>query len=376
MNAHRLSIDVPYVASVVPKGARNPRDVVFRERVVLDLRVVPARDLPEAAHARDLPGSGRREATWFGNDRDLWQPLRDERDARDLAADQALAALASGASRMGWHRNPFLQTGRTPIRADRFPKAEPYDPKAVRQFLHDERARTLANVARLAADFLLCEDGRILRRSTGPWWRVTSNDGIVLKNGGFELPGSSVHQAFGGLRLEDARRYRGIRHPDCPGQTSGSLEILDPASFPDLDARETALLIADPVYAGWFRDSGRELGGEADVAARLLVGRMAELRGCDETAFLMDRAGMPWPQGVEPPSVLELAAVVADMRAYFDTFMGDFRKGHPLVEHRTCRQRFEQAMAGCLARWDLMEVPRLPDTDVAPELPAFAGPRP
>jgi hypothetical protein len=376
VKTHRLTIDVPYVARVVPKGARNPRHVLYREQVALDLRIVSAADLPVAARAKDLPGAGPREVTWHGNDGDLWLPLRVGADAGDLPAEQAFAALGSGASTLGFHRNPFLQTGQEPVYADRFSKAEPYDPKKVRQFLHDERERTLANVSRLAADFLLCGDGRILRRSTGPWWQVTSTTGIVLKNGGFDLPASRVFQVFGGLRLEDARRFREIRYPEGAAQTSGSLEILDPASFPDLDARETALLIADPVYAGWFRDSGRELGGEADVAARLLVRRMAELRGCDEEAFLQDRTGMPWPQGVEPPPVEELAAVVAGMRAYFDLFMGAYRKGNPLVEHRTCRQRFDQAMGGCLARWDLFEAPRMPDPEAVPDLPAPEGPRP
>lgn len=376
MTTHRLIIDVPYAATVVPKGARTPRQVIYRETVGLDLRVVPAAALPVAARGTDLPGIEPRAATWFANDGALWQPLRDETGVGDLRNDQALEALATGAGRMGWHPNPFLHAGQVPVRDALFEKAEVYEPELVRRFLHDERARTLANVSRLAADFLLCEDGRILRRSTGPWWLVTAGDGIHLTDPGFNLPASSVYQAFGGLHLEDAQRFRETIWPNGPARERGRLEILDAASFPDLDAQETALLIAAPVYASWFLDAGRELGGEAEVTARLLVRRMAELRGCDEEAFLKDRAAKSWPQGVEPSSPEKLAGIVANMRFYFETFMGGYRKGHPLVEGRTCRQRFDQSMAGCLAKWDLFVLPRLPDLEAAPDLPAFAGPRP
>lgn len=378
MKTERVPIAVPYRANVVPRGARVPREVVYRATLPVDLPVVAARDLPVAVSCRDIPAryiTDQPTCDYFGWQGGLWLPLHDYDDPHLLLqAEKALRRLTDGTEEFeDGETNPFAHVGPRPVSKDAFLRARPLEDVLLREHLGDDRDTCLAHAARLASDLLLCEDGRVLRRSCGPFFATFDGKTIDLVASRHEPPGGG-HHPFGPARLAEAVECFSMLAPDRPAKVQGAVEIHDPACVPDLDALATARGVATRYWARIFGvvSDGAEAGHR--VAAEAAIAAAARLRGFDPHYFV-DRERSPTPEGIETPGPQEVLDAVDLMRGFAEDRM--FAVDTPVspATLESVRNLWEQTVQPSLTRWHVFERDRLPVSEAAPDLdaPFFGG---
>lgn len=373
MRTERVSIAVPYRANVVPRGARGLREVVYRATLPIDLPVVAAGDLPVAVSCRDVPAryvTDRPTCDYFGWQGGLWLPLHDYDDPHLLLrAEKALRRLADGAAEFeDGETNPFAHVGPRPVSTAAFLQARPVEDVLLREHVGDDRDTCLAHAARLGSDLLLCEDGRVLRRSCGPFFATFDGKTIDLVASRHEPPGGA-HHPFGPARLPEAVECFAMLAPGRPALVRGAVEIHDPACVPDLDALTTARGVAARYWARIFGLVSEGADAAHRIAAEAAIAAAARLRGLDPQYFV-DHERSPTPEGIEPPGPQEILDAVELMRGFAEDRM--FAADTPVSPATldSFRGLWEQTVQPHLTRWHVFERDRLPVSEAAPDLDA------
>lgn len=368
----RVRIAVPFRANVVPRGARLPREVVYAADAVADIRVVAARDVPLAIRVDlpDGPRQRRQRVDYHGHDGDLWLPLH-IRNMGDscLTPDRAMRTMAAGTSHLGNDENPFLSVGPREIAAEFFADATAIGDALLRQVVTDDHAVCLARAARVAQDILFTEDGRVYRRSPGPF-HCMAVDGPFTAVTRFDPPPSYMaHALFSPGRLQEAIDF-GLRTlPRCmtpADDASPGMDVLEEGFVRDRDPLFVARAIAPQKLACTFGLAavGLDAGGQA--AAARAIGAVAELHGIG-VEDLPQKYYDPEvrPAGVSIPSVERVVEAVELIR-HFDLAYARRRIAGDAVENNPA-----------ILRWDEFEAPRLgldaPAPDLLPASPAMQG---
>lgn len=369
---HRVEVAIPYIASVVPKGGRRPRDQFFQTSTAVEIEVVP--EPPVAVICRD-PGLTIR---YRGHAGSLWLPvnLYEQPEDAPFEAEDAFRCFADGL-RLGRHGgvdNPFLRVCREPMSPLVFRGLGRLEERLLRSVENDERAEMAAAACRVAEDFLLTTDGALLRRSPGPFWGTGNLDRIDLWSYAFDLPPArSDHFAF--HRREEAIEF-GRNVGSGVVAVHGEIEIVDPDCIPDRDAETTAQAIFRREVVPWFdavmpaaSPKVRELGERSMKAFERIHGL--------PLAFMGDMGRhVPIPAGVVPPTPLEIAQGVEALRAFIDEMPGG--NSDPKLD-RTCadwRSVFVGMTGLAVRRYDDHERHRLPDPEGIPDLTTPWGPVP
>lgn len=291
----------------------------------------------------------------------LWLACVDGSD-RPVDSQVILGAIADGISSFAMIPNPFLQVG-TDLRSSDFAEARPIDDMALRRIEADDREDRLARAARVADDFLLVDDGRILRRSVGPFWMCGACIRPFIVSPEWELP-TRPHAHFGITRAAEVREFGmaewGVDLSD------DFHEIREPAFIPDLDGIVAARAIANFQVIQWLTQlSG---GGTADGSVSETLKAAGRLYGRDHAELAKGLSSYPACPGATPATPEEMVAAVEGVRTFFD---GGFE--HRNSAHRgayeTIRRLFEKSYAAALVRWDVYERDRLAVAEVAPDLP-------
>lgn len=361
MSVERIRVAVPYVGTVVPRGARNARDVCFRTEAALEVRAVAASDLEIAVRTGGEPGGFNRRREYIGYDRALWLPVQDDL-GRPMAADVALGALAAGAQRLGNHPNPFARIGRT-MRAGEFAEAADIEEMPLRRLEVEDRIDVLARAARVAGDLMIVDDGRILRRSVGPYWKCAENVRPFIATPEFTLPTTSGI-FFGVLRGDDAAEFAEAEWGMAP--SDDFLEIGDRSFIEDRDALLAARAIAN----------FRTMQGVAQIAKARpsleevlvpVVEAAGKLYGRDHAELTRGLLEYPACPGMPELAPEEIVTAAEGMRAFFENALetrnADVRKAFMLL-----RKQFETFVAPAVRRWDVHERDRLGVADDVPEI--------
>ena len=361
---HRVEVAIPYVASVVPKGGRRPRDVFFRTSTAVEIEVVRP---PQVAV---ICGDGHDRIVYRGHAGSLWLPvdLFGRPDVAAFSVEDALRCFADGLplGRSGDVDNPFLRLCREPMSPLMFRGLGPLEDRLLRSVESDGRTEMVAAACRVAEDFLLTPDGALLRRSHGPFWGTSNLDRVDLWSYVFDLPpGRSDHFAF--HRREEAIEFaRNVGYGEVT--VHGDIEIVDSDCNPDRDAQITAQAIFRREVVPWFdvvmpaaSPEVRELGERAMKAFERIHGLPLD--------FMKDMGRhMPTPAGAIPPTPIEIAQGVEALRAFVDEMPGP---GSDPNLVRTCEdwRRVFAGMTGlAIRRYDDHERHRLPDPQGIPDL--------
>lgn len=377
MKTERISIAVPYRIMATPKGARTSREIVCRADMPADLRVAKAVDMVPAVLACSWNYKPEATRTYRSFDGALWLPMTDtsENDGH-LKVERAIEQLAGGARYVGTSANPFARTEPVTVFLSELEKSKRVDDHKLRTVDREDGATALANAARLASDFLLCEDGLCYRRTLGPHVQVYGEKGMRVFASEFGTPHSASHQSFGVGRLAEATEYGANRWTDFVPSIEGGLEILDGSHLPDEDARAVATVVANPGYAQWIVDVAQELDAEAVFAADDVVGRIGRLHGVEMKVLLADRERVEWPLGIVPPTGDELVGAVDAIRTFFAHHMANYADRLFEGPGSSYGERFERRMAVTLARFDGYERHRLTADEIPPDLTLPEGLRP
>jgi hypothetical protein len=360
VTVERIRVPIPYVAHVVPRGARKPRQVCFRTEAVVGVRTAAASQLDVAVVTGGERGGNRRRE-YLGYEGGLWLACVDGSD-RPVDGRVILGAISDGISYFARMPNPFLQVG-PDVRLPDFGAACPIDDMALRRIEADDREERLARAARVADDFLLVDDGRILRRSVGPFWMCGAGIRPFIVSPEWELP-TGPHAHFGITRDAEVREFGmaewGVDLSD------DFHEIREPAFIPDLDGIVAARTIANFQVIQWLTQlSG---GGTADGSVSETLKAAGRLYGRDHAELAKGLSSYPTCPGALPATPEEMVAAVEGIRTFFD---GGFE--HRNSAHRgaydTIRRLFEKSYAAALIRWDVYERDRLAVAEVAPDLP-------
>lgn len=367
MSVERILAAVPYVGTVVPRGARKPRDVCFRTEAALEVRTAAASDLEIAVSTGSEPGNLNRRREYIGYDRALWLPVQDDL-GRPMAAAAALGAIAAGWQRLGSHPNPFGRIGRT-LRNREFEDAASIEEMSLRRLDAEDRSDVLARAARVAADLLLVDDGRILRRSVGPLWRMAENVAPYIVSPEFSLP-TTGGIFFGILRQDDAAEFADAEWGAAV--SDDFLEIGDRRFIEDRDA-----LLAARAIANFRTMQGMAQIAKARPSLDPLLSPVLEaagrLYGRDHVELSRGLLEYPSCPGMPELAPAEIVEAAEGMRAFFenplDTRNDDVRKAFMLL-----RKQFESFVGPAVRRWDVHERDRLGVVDEAPEImPAAPG---
>lgn len=368
----RVRIAVPFRASVVPRGARMPREIVYAADAAADIRVAAAEDVPLAIRV-DLPDGPRQRAArvdYFGHDGDLWLPLH-IRNMGDscLTPDRAMRAMAAGTSHLGNDENPFLQVGCREVPAEAFADAIAIEDALLRTVATDDRAACTARAARVARDILFTEDGRVYRRSPGPFHCMGLQGPFTVVTRFAPPPSYSAHCLFAPGRLGEAIEFglRTLRRCEAPpADVDPGMQILHDGFVRDRDPLFVARAIAPQKLGGTFglAEIGLDADGKA-VAARAIAA-VAELHGievADLPRKYYDREVQP--AGVPVPSNERVVEAVELIRM-FDREYARRRIHGDVVENNPA-----------IVRWDEFEAPRLglepPAPDLFPASPSMEG---
>jgi hypothetical protein len=367
MSVERILAAVPYVGTVVPRGARKPRDVCFRAEAALEVRTAAASDLEIAVRTGGEPDGMNRRREYIGYDRALWLPVLDDL-GRPMTATAALGAIAAGGPRLGAQPNPFGRIGRT-LRVADFEAAAPLEEMPLRRLDTEDRVDVLARAARVAADLLLVDDGRILRRSVGPFWKMAENVAPYVVNPEFSLP-TTGGILFGVLREDDAAEFADAEWGLAV--SNDFLEIGDRRFIEDRDA-----LIAARAIANFRTMQGMAQIAKARPSLDPLLSPVLEAAGrlygrdhAELSRGLLEYPACPGMPELAPSEIVEAAE---GMRAFFEnpleTRNDDVRKAFMLL-----RKQFETSVGPAVRRWDVHERDRLGVADEAPEImPASPG---
>ncbi|MDE4914053.1 hypothetical protein PQI07_25615 [Methylobacterium sp. 092160098-2] len=374
MNTHRLSIRVPYTAMVVPHGARVVRPMVFRTDVPVDLRVVPAGDLPVAVSCRDMVPLYQNDSDrldYVGNDGRLWLPIFDDEEWDGiLRVETALDQLARGHGTLGWNANPFAAVGAKPVRPQKFAAAVPIEDVVLRAHEGDDRNEVAAAVGRLANDLILCEDGRVLRASPGPFWVERNGSCIDLMATGARLPDEHSHP-FGVGRLETAAEFLKVEFPKRPWEVRGRAVIEDPGCLPDLDGLLTARSIVRQTWGRSMQGVLDLVPPEARACGEKAIAAAAVLHAMTPGTFVGEARG-PAREGAPPATPEQIVAAVDEVRSFLEdhVFPDPSPRLKPAVD--VWRRLYEQQSEPAIRRWDVYERDRLPVAERAPDLGAPA----
>lgn len=377
MSRARLTVPLVYVGDVVPRGARNPREACFRTETAVEIRTVSTSDLAVAVDIvgrESDPGSRRR---YIGFEGSLWLPV-EVGFGVPLEQAQAIDAITSGTPSLGNKPNPFLQIGRA-LRADWFPDARPIEVMTLRQVRETDLDDRLARASRVAADLLLVEGDRILRRSPGPFWRCGHNARPFLVHPEFDLPGRSPDLVAGGAayfgisRFEEMREFAAAEWGTSPAPDR--CEILMHECVPDQDALVAARAVANFNAIQWMHMvAGGQSGAAVDIPSTFRAAGALYGRNPDE----LSRGIRTYPAcpGMQPPPPGEIIAAAEGMRDFFAAPI-ETDKAAVRAVHEANRKLFEQSAAPHLRRFDLYERGRLLVDDVAPDLdPLFPETKP
>lgn len=364
-NSVRIRVAVPHRATVTPRGARRPREVIYATELAADIRVVAAQDIQPAVRVQNArePHGGHRRLDYYGHDADLWLPLC-ALGYIDLCLtpERAMASLAGGTAHLGGHPNPFLSVGCRPVEAAAFADAVAIENALLRSIAADDRETCLARASRLAADLLFTEDGMVFRRSTGPFHCMRS-DGPVAVSRHFDPPEShEAHVLFAPDRLAEAIEFGIRRNPDWARTTrhaASGMEVLHHGFTKDRDALNVARAVASQKLAGVFGLAIIGLGEDGRDAGRRAVDAIARLHGIGADNLpkkYYDREIRP--PGVPVPSESEIVEAVETIRSFDRSF----------ARSRVVGDDVEFAPA--TRRWAEFELPRIepgpPDLDPPP----------
>lgn len=350
MNRERVRIRVPFRADVIPRGGRVPREVVYADELVADIRVVPARDLPVAVRLSEGGDRHRiQRLDYFGFDDDLWLPLLPhERDGLRLTPERVVAAIAAGEEYVGRYPNPFLELSGRPMKPAEAAGAGRIEAAALRSVKSDDRARSLGRAARLADDLVFTDDGRVLRRSPGVF-HFFRNDGPALLPCLHDLPDIAV---FGSCRFAEAAEYahRHLGYAELPREAPG-LEVIHPEFVRDHDPLILARAMVPQNTALIARVTRPECDPAGDLAGIVAEAAVGRIHGVDAEElpqrFYAESARV---QGTATPSVAEIVEAVAAIRSFFTDHVPQ-RAGTSIV---STVERMRETV-----RWDECELPRL-----------------
>jgi hypothetical protein len=373
----RVRIEIPafHRAGVVPKGARNPRPMVFGMQVPVDIETVRAADLAVGARAVLPKEAGAYDYLVHGSR--LFVPVRAGPDpsAPTLRADDALASFAANRD---LHpetgvANPFARIGPRWIPADERAGVGRIDEMFLRSVEWDEREALAAEIHRLAGDFRVDDRGRLLRASPGPHWGAFNVWSIEPNPCLFDHP-RGVSSMFHATRKEEARDHL-TRHVSGKVRAShsvyGDIEIGDVGALPDRDALNTAYGLFSPGVFAIVDEAAQAQDEDLRALAEPVFRGFELLWGSPRSIAADPRFRWAVPFGMPAPEPAHLAARVDDLRTLFSEM-------RPRNEPNDRGVRDDMAVAqfrAALVRWDEYELPRLVLDDPAPDLP-FDGPSP
>lgn len=369
MNARRFTVPLVYVADVVPRGARNPREACFRTETAVEIRTVSASELDVAI---DVSGDHLDPRSWrryIGFEGSLWLPV-ELGVGVPMQQDAAIEAVVSGARSLGNKPNPFLQIGRG-LRAERFQAARPIEEMPLRRIQETDLDDRLARAARVAADLLLVDGDRLLRRSPGPFWRCGRGVRPFIVHPYFDLGaaaggdvqiGGAVY--FGIARFEEVLEFAADEweldaSPD-------RCEILMPDCVPDQDVLVAARAVANFNAIQWMHMvAGSRPGSVVDVPSTLEAA--GALYGRDPGELSRGIRFFPTCPGMQAPTPEGIVAAVDGIRDFFaapvETEIAAVR-----AVHEANRKLFEESVGHHLRRFELYERGRARIDEVPPDL--------
>lgn len=373
----RVRIEIPalYRAGVVPKGARNPRALVFRTQVPVDIEVVRSADLSLGARAVLSKDAGVYDYLVHGSR--LFVPVRAGWDpfSPTLRADEALANIAGGRDLHPETQvaNPFAYIGPRLIGAAEREGAGRIDDMVLRTVEWTEREAVAAEIQRLAGDFRIDDEGRLLRASPGPHWG-SYNVWSMEPNSCLYDPPRGLSSMFHATRKEEARDYL-TRHVSGRVRMShsilGDIEIGDPGALSDRDAVNTAYGLFQPRLFGIVNEAMLSRDEDLVVLAGPVVQAFERMWGASWSIIADPRFRWSVPHGIPAPEPSRLAAHVDDLRA----LMAVARPRDDMTERGPLDEGAVASFRAALVRWDEYEQPRLVLDDAAPDL-SFDGPLP
>lgn len=362
MSVRRLAIPIPYVAEVIPRGARNVRGICFRTEVAVEIRTVSASELGLAVvvgDERSIGGSGRR---YVGFEGALWLPVETE-VGHPIGHEAALEAIANGSRAIGSMPNPFLRVGRT-MQAAAFRDARAIEEMPLRSVAADDRNDRIARAARVASDLLLVEGDRVLRRSVGPFWRTGRNVRPFPVHPGFDLPGLGAVY-FGIGRHEEALDFASTEWG--VGQAPDKVEIRMPECVPDHDALLAARAVANADAIQAMSRIAAQMPGETGL--RNTLEAAGSLYGRDFAELARGVRGDPGCPGMPPAAPEQLVAAAEGVRDFFGSSL-DVGSANVREFHSLSRDLFEQSAGAHVRRFDVYERERLHVADTVPDLDA------
>lgn len=373
----RIRIEIPafHRASVVPKGARNPRPMVFAMQVPVEIETVRAADLAVGARAVLPKDAGAYDYLVHGSR--LFVPVRAGCDpsAPALRAEDGLASFAAGRDLHPGSgvANPFARIGPRWILAGDRAGAGRIDDMFLRSVEWDERESLAAEIHRLAADFRVDDQGRLLRSSPGPHWGAF-NVWSMEPNPCLYDPPRGVPSMFHATRKEEARDHL-TRHMSGKVRAShsvyGDIEIGDVGALLDRDAVNTAYGLFNPGVFAIVQEAVQAPDDDLRSLAEPAVQGFELLWGATRSVAADPRFRWAVPFGMPALEPARLAACVDDLRA----LVSELRPRDDPTE-RSVRDGSAVALfRAALVRWDEYELPRLVLDDPAPDLP-FDGPSP
>lgn len=215
---------------------------------------------------------------------------------------------------------------------------------------------------------MFCDDGRVLRRSPGPFYGSFEGRTVDLVATRFSLP-KGLRHPFGALRLAEAVECFAMMVPDRPPETRGTVEIHRPELMPDLDALLTARLATPRYWAKMFRAAVEGEAVEHRVAAEAAVAAGARIRGLDPDFHASGSSDVdPSVAGIRTPAAIDLVDAVESSRAFAEDHL--FSAASPVSAPvlTSLRDLWRQTMEPQLVRWDVFERDRLPVAEVVPDL--------
>lgn len=370
---HRMIVSVPYRASGVPRGGRIARPHVFRASVPVAIEIV--RDPATAILCRHEHG---RETAYLGHGSALWRPVTEglHRGSVPVPAEIGLGRLEAGLGldRMDQVENPFLHLGERKILPGFFADkvaAENADMRSIEWTDHDA---TAAAAQRIARDLLLTTDGRLLRRSPGPFWGQYTAEDLHLIPSDFSLP--TGPEVFACNRLEEAMEFLASEGRSRNVALRGRATIHMPECIPDHDAWIAARSLCRRQFASWFGYVAPLASKDVALLARAAADGYERIHGLAiETLASKDGANLPTPVSATAPSLTQIAETVDALRDFVAAMPGPIGDAEVEDVCRQWRSVFEDLAGRAVRRYDAFERHRLPDPRGVPDLdavPSFA----
>lgn len=365
---HRMIVSVPYRASGVPKGGRIARPHVFRASVPVAIEIV--RDPATAVLCRHEHG---RETSYLGHDRSLWRPVTEglHRGCKTVPAEIALSRIESGLGldKLDQVENPFLHLGERKILPGFFADKVAVENADMRSVEWTDRDSMAAAAQRIAGDLLLTTDGRLLRRSPGPFWGQYSGDDLHLIPSDFSLP--SGPEVFACNRLDEAMEFLAAEGGSRSVALRGRATIHMPECIPDHDAWIAARSLCRRQFASWFAYVAPLATEEVVLLARSAADGYERIHGLGiETMTSKDGANLPTPASATAPSPLHIAEAVDALRDFVASMPGPIGDAEVEGVCSQWRSVFADLAGRAIRRYDAFERHRLPDPQGVPDLDA------